>query len=467
MTTGVGSFKSYQLSEGRTTPVPVRVSPTEKIRAEIDALFDGEHELGEVIEDVARLGARLIIQTALEAEVEVFLGRARYQRTAAAVDARPGSRNGYSPATVKTTAGPVTVARPKLRGTTEVFASRLSGKTITRSNALESLVIAGFVRGLSVRDVENTLADALGAEAALSKSTVSRICQAIGDDFTAWSGRRLDGLQLDYLFLDASMFKMHPGARAEPVLAAWGITTDGAPVFVALAAGGSESTDAWGDFLTGLHGWGLRPPLLVISDGAAGLINATESVLARSLRQKCLIHRCRNVLAKVPAAAQDEIKNAYWAIFDTEDLIAAGTGPGQELITAVQARIDAFAETYGKLYPAAVKCLLTDRQQLTSYLRFPIEHHKRIRHSNFIERTFGETRRRVKVIGRLPGETSCLNLVWAVLDRASRGWRGVNTTNTGLRLLHDLRRQLLDPPTPIRRTSHPAADPEETVTAVA
>src|SRR6266699_3554023 len=82
MTTDVGSFKSYQLSEGRTTPVSVRVSPTEKIRAEIDALFGGERELGEVIEDVARLGARLIIQTALEAEVDAFLGRARYQRPA-------------------------------------------------------------------------------------------------------------------------------------------------------------------------------------------------------------------------------------------------------------------------------------------------------------------------------------------------------------------------------------------------
>jgi hypothetical protein len=110
MTTGVGSFKSYQLSEGRTTPVPNRVSPTDQIRAEIDALFDGSRELGEVIEDVARLGARLIIQTAVEAEVEVFLGRARYQRSAAAADARPGMRNGYCPATVKTTAGPVTVA---------------------------------------------------------------------------------------------------------------------------------------------------------------------------------------------------------------------------------------------------------------------------------------------------------------------------------------------------------------------
>jgi len=153
----------------------------------------------------------------------------------------------------------------------------------------------------------------------------------------------------------------------------------------------------------------------------------------------------------VPAEAQAEMRDAYWAIFDTDDLLAAGMSPGPELVAVVQRRIDAFADKYGRAFPAAVKCLLTDREQLTSYLRFPVEHHKRIRHSNFIERTFGETRRRVKVIGRLPGEASCLNLVWAVLDRASRGWRGMSMTPTGTRLLADLRRQLLDPPTPIRR----------------
>jgi transposase-like protein len=134
----------------------------------------------------------------------------------------------------------------------------------------------------------------------------------------------------------------------------------------------------------------------------------------------------------------------------------------------VQARLEAFAEQYQRAYPAAVKCLLTDRAQLTSYLHFPIEHHRRTRHSNFIERTFGETRRRVKVIGRLPSETSCLNLVWAVLDRASRGWRGMNMTSTGTRLLADLRRQLLDPPTQLHRTktnTQPASP--ETVAAVA
>ena len=94
-----------------------------------------------------------------------------------------------------------------------------------------------------------------------------------------------------------------------------------------------------------------------------------------------------------------------------------------------------------------VRCLLADRDSLTVYLRFPREHWPRARHSNFIERTFGETRRRVKVIGRLPGEHSCLKLVWAVLDRASARWRGFTMTPAGLRLLADLRRSLHDPPT--------------------
>ena len=187
----------------------------------------------------------------------MFLGRARYQRAADAVDARAGRRNGYSPATVKTTAGPVTVARPKLRGTTEAFASQLFGTTVTKSNALESLVIAGFVRGLSVRDVENTLADALGAEAALSKSTVSRVCQAIGERVRR-AGR--PGAWTTSSWTTCSWTPRC--SRCTPAPAPSRCWPRGAspppaqPVFVALAAGGSESTDAWGDFLDELAAGG-------------------------------------------------------------------------------------------------------------------------------------------------------------------------------------------------------------------
>jgi hypothetical protein len=115
---------------------------------------------------------------------------------------------------------------------------------------------------------------------------------------------------------------------------------------------------------------------------------------------------------------QAEVKDAYWAVFDTEEL---KTPPGPKLTEIIDARLTEMAARYAATYPTTMKCLTTDREGLTAYLRFPAEHHHRIRHSNFIERTFGETRRRTKVIGRLPGETSCLTLVWAVLDRASRG----------------------------------------------
>ena len=271
--------------------MPPRLAATKRIRAQIDQLFASHQDLSQVLEQVARLSVRLVIQAALEAEVSELLGRDRYQRGARE---RVGYRSGHAELTVKTTAGPVVLERPKLHGTSEPFASRLLGKGVSRTNALEALVISGFVRGLSVRDVEAALAEALGPEAALSKSTVSRLCEAITDEFDAWQHRDLSGIELEYLFLDGSHFRLHPGARAEPVLCAWGITSQGSPVLVGLAPGASEGHDPWASFLGELVDRGLRAPLLVITDGAAGLIGAVELVLANSLRQRCLVHRSRN-----------------------------------------------------------------------------------------------------------------------------------------------------------------------------
>ena len=412
-----------------------RVSAIARVRAQIDELFSSERELGSVLEEVARLGVRLLMQTALEAEVCEFLGRERYAR---GDRARAGSRNGYGPLTIKTTAGPITLERPKLRGTDEAFASRLLGYEVTRTNALESLVIASFVRGLSTRDVEAALAEALGEGAAVARSTVSRICEQITLDLDVWRRRNLKDLALDYLYLDASCFKMHPASeRAEPLLCAWGITTTGQKALVGLAYGAAESEAAWLDFLRDLTARGLRAPLLVISDGAPGLLNAIEAAFPRGRRQRCLVHVARNVLAKVPEADHDAVRAAFWAIFND-----IGTAPGEAAVAVARERAAAFAERFGPHYPAAVACVTRDLDALVAHLYFPLEHRERIRHTNLLERTFGESRRRVKVIGRLPGEESCVSLVWAVLDRASRGWRGLTMTPEGIRLLQDLRREL-------------------------
>lgn len=135
-----------------------RVSPTERLRAQIDELFGSDRELASVLEEVARLSVRLMMQTAVEAEVDEFLAVNRAATSAGT-----------------TTMGPDELQRPKLRDTDEAFCSRLFGTGVTRANALASLVISGWVRALSDRDIEAALAEVLGPEAALSPSTVSRI----------------------------------------------------------------------------------------------------------------------------------------------------------------------------------------------------------------------------------------------------------------------------------------------------
>jgi putative transposase len=428
--------------------VAARVSPTETIRAQIHELFAGGGELLSVVEQVARLSVRLTFQSVVEELVCEELGRGRYARRGA--DAPEGYRNGWQPPrTLKTSLGPVQLQRPKLRHAHAALCDQLFGQGVTRTNALETLVIACWVRGLSDRDVEATLVEVFGEQAAISRSTVSRICQRLRSEFDAWQRRDLSGTKIDYLYVDGSFFKLHPKARAEPVLVAWGIDTDGKPVFLGLAPGAAESTDAWRALLDDLVDRGLGVPLLVISDGGRGLCAAIECSFPASLHQRCLVHVCRNVLAKVPRHAQDQVKRDYWAVFD--QIQAEGDGA----VAEARRRAGRFIATWQPLFPAAVACVADHLDALVAHLRFPAEHRKRIRHSNLIERTFGETRRRVKVIGRLPGERSCLSLVWAVLDRAATGWRGLSMTPKALRRLQDLRRDLLGQP--------PASPPEEVI----
>ena len=434
--------------------MPSRVSPIDRIRAEIDNVFaDPNLDLADALEDVSRLSVRMVLQRVLEEEVTEFLGRDRYQRHASTGETEHrGSRNGHSSLTIKTTSGPVTLERPKLRGCHEKFTSKLLGKRVTRTKPLEALVIS-WVRGLSDRDVKAMLKEALGSDAALAPSTVSRICSRLQDDFDVWKTRDLSGISVDYLFLDGSHFRMHKDARAEPVLVAYAIGTDGKPVLVHVATGGTESTDAWADFCDDMVKRGLQAPVFVASDGNQGLINAVETTWPRALRQRCLIHRARNVIAKVPVEAQDEVRLAFWECFDNIDADA-----GQDAVDEAKRRIGKFATRFKGRFPSAVDAMLADTAALCSHLRLPREHWRRVRHTNLIERTFGETRRRVKVIGRLPGENTCLTLVWAVLERASAGWNGVATAPSVTVGLTRLRADLYAPPTPGRTDTDTSTD---------
>ena len=214
-----------------------KIVPSERLRRELDEVLAGVGEHDDPVEVVARVGARLIIQQALEDEVTDFLGRERYQRA----DGEGGAiyRNGYESRTVKTTSGSMELERPRVRGVSELkFESQVLGKGVARTHALEALIILGFLRGLSVRDVEALLEEALG-EQIVGKSTVARICQDTRERYHAWCQRRLDEHDLVYCYLDAIYLRLRPTDEpAEGVLVAWGLTLEGQKVLLGLEAVG-------------------------------------------------------------------------------------------------------------------------------------------------------------------------------------------------------------------------------------
>jgi putative transposase len=172
------------------------------------------------VEAIGWLGARLILQQALEDEVSEFLGRGRYERSEETVS----HRNGYEARTVKTTSGrsswsvPGCATRPPELG----FESRPLGRHVTHTYALESLVISSFLRGLSTRDVEAVLEDTFDQPVS-SRSPVSRILEDTRELYRRWCKRRLDEHDLVYLFW-AIYLKLHPDeTRAEGISVAWGV----------------------------------------------------------------------------------------------------------------------------------------------------------------------------------------------------------------------------------------------------
>jgi putative transposase len=200
------------------------VPPSAEIEAQIDQLLSvgiGENPR-ESLSELARLGARLIIQRAVEDEFDAWLGRARYERRPeyqrGLRNYESGLRNGFRPRKLQTAEGELEVQIPQVREAAEPFVSALfpRGTKLLRTEPLRAMVLGAFVRGLSMRDVESLCEKAgLGR---LSKSTASRICQELRERFEQFRRRDLYDIHLAALFLDAVFLSVRPDGPKEGVL---------------------------------------------------------------------------------------------------------------------------------------------------------------------------------------------------------------------------------------------------------
>jgi transposase-like protein len=407
-----------------------RIPPSQKIGKKTEELLkkglDGEADVTSL---VIRLGIERVVQEMVEQEVTDYLERDHYQRRRPEQEHR-GYRNGYVPGRIRTAEGKIVVQVPQVRDAPETYRSRLMTFLRGNSDVLERLAVEMYARGLSTRDIEDALEEATG-DRLLSRTAVSQITEVLWDEYEAFAERDLSGFEVEYLFLDAVYESLRQqGGGQEGVLCAWAICADGRKVMLHLALGNKESYPNWLEFLRDMVRRGLQMPVLVTTDGAPGLIRAVKEVFPNSLRQRCLAHKTRNVTDKVPDSVRAEIKNAVRAAY---------YAPNREVADMIAADV---LKTYQSTYPAAMRSFQDDWAACVAYLRCPAIHHKRIRTTNLLERSFLEERRRTRTIPRFFSEKSCLKLVFATLWRASQRWQGVRMSDIERQQLKLLRREL-------------------------
>ena len=361
------------------------------------------------VEALARIGATMILSRYIEAEVSAHLGAEPYERT----EERSGSRNGHRRRKVSCSVGTLDIDFPKVRDAETPFRSQVLTRWQRTSATVMATLPQLYVEGLSTRDFERALTP-MWKGTSLSRSTISRANEQIKQAFQKWRHRSLALEEIAYLFLDGHYEGVRLGTKEkEAVLVIHGITKTGVRTLLGLYLGCRESTDGWRLALEDLVLRKLSPPMLVISDGNPGLIRAVEEIWPGVPRQRCTVHRTRNVLARVPKKDHKRVSQSLNEIFYAPCL--------EEALAAARR----FAGRWQNVYPEATTILGKDLSDCLTFFRFPPRHWVRLRTSNILERCFKEVKRRTRVIGRFPTEMSALSLIWSVMDENSKTWNGM------------------------------------------
>lgn len=381
-----------------------------------------EREGSLAVEELLQEQQARFIQEVLETEVDEFLGRKRYEHS----KAYKGYRNGSYPKKMKLPGCSVTIQKPHLRKTKEKFVSKILRGVAHLSEKLRTMALEMYIRGLSTRDIEATLREPNG-KPMFSRSMISTLSERLYLQYQEFSNRDLSAYDIVYLFVDGVYESVKRYTNNQSLLCAWAICSDGSKCFLHLSAVESESQRSWEEFFENMKKRGLRGPLLVVSDGAPGLLAAITAHFPKADRQRCIAHKLRNIASKLPRDVQkvvlEEIKAVYYA-------------PDTETAKLLAARV---IDKYASVYPSALQCFSDDFDACIKHLKYPSGHRRFIRTTNLLERAFEEQKRRTKVFPQHQQERSCVGLVFAVLKRAADGWVKVTMNELELAQLRNIR----------------------------
>ena len=399
----------------------MRKSLTKKAKKVIEKGMDVLLEAPMTLWSIVRHGAQMMLQSALEEEVSIYLERDYYERSTEG----KGTRNGTKPRTVKVGDGDLTLRMPQVRDAGGPFHSMVLPPRMTRMPEVEEIIPLLYMNGVSTRKVKKAVGKLLGKKG-LSHQNVSRMGGRIVEEFQLWKKRDLSGTNVVYMILDAVRLGVRGGTKEkEAVLVAWGFKEDGSRELIGVMLGNSESYSSWKGFLDDLLSRGLGEPMLAVIDGCPGLVRAVHEVFPETDVQRCTKHRTENVLDKVLAEDRANVKESVRRIFYASTYEHA------------KEAIELFKKNWNRKYPSAVECLMTDIEACLTYYKYPYQHWRRIRTTNVVERSFKEVKRRTKGIGRFKAEERALTMVYWQLRELK--WHGVRMTREAKAILAGIR----------------------------
>src|SRR6266496_3682109 len=363
-----------------------------------DHQLPDEQEFRQRMRNLAVGAMRILIEEVMREELEQCLGAAWGECT----PERTGYRNGSYTRDLVTKTGRIEdLSVPRDRAGqfhTQVF-ERYGRYEPEVAEALTEM----FVSGTSTHKVGKVAEKLMGV--APSASAVSRLNQTLTQQYEAWRQR---SLQAHYrvMYLDGIHFTVRHGDKTDGtiILTALSVDLEGSREVLALRACAEESKDGWSCLLQDLRTRGVAEVDLMVTDGHDGLLAALCSLFPATLRQRCVVHKQRNVMNAIAHREQKEVSSelaGIWKVASKEEALI---------------NLSAFKAKYRKRYPEAIRSLCEDEEHLLTFYAFPQVMHRYIRTTNAIESFFSNVRQRTDQIDAFTTEISCLTIVWAVMQ---------------------------------------------------
>jgi putative transposase len=376
---------------------------TEKEMELVSILMKDCQSTGDIQTKLKRLFAGTIEQM-LEAEMEEHLG---YEKNCVEGNNSGNSRNGYNQKTIISDYGESLIRVPRDRN--GEFEPQILVKRQRRTDEIEEKILAMYAKGMSQRDIEDTLQDIYGAQ--IPQTLISKITDKILPEVNEWQNRPLEEIY-PIIYFDAIVFKSRKDSQIinKCVYSVLGIDMNGQKDILGIWLSENESSSFYANICADLKKRGVKDIFIACHDNLKGLGQAINAVYPKTKQQLCIVHQVRNSAKFVPhkdrKAICADLKKIYGAV---------------NLDNAEYAK-EEFREKWDKKYPSILRSWDANWSELTEFFNYPEEIRRLIYTTNAVEAYHRMVRKFTKSKAIFPTDDSIRKVVFLSIKEITKKW---------------------------------------------